>query len=177
MKKFLFSILSISLVYSSVVAQNQFEVIADADGSRILKGIISRDLVEKDTSYAKWWDNSLRGYTANTDAISILQKNKDSIQLLAFMGTWCEDSHFIIPKFYTLLDRAGFGKDKVSLIGVDRAKKTMGYLSESLNVINVPTVIVMKGGKEIGRVVEYGKYGLIDKEIGEIIKAADHSSH
>jgi hypothetical protein len=26
----------------------------------------------------------------------------------------------------------------------------------------------MKDGKELGRVVEYGKYGEIDKELGEI---------
>lgn len=157
--------------YISIFAQGQFEVIADRDGSRILKGIVSRDQIENDTAYAKWWDNSLRGYAPNQDAVGILQKNKDSIQLIAFMGTWCEDSHFIIPKFYTMLDKATYAKDKVSLIGVDRDKKTLGNLSESLNVKNVPTIIVMKNGKEIGRVVEYGKYGLIDKELGEIISA------
>ena len=33
----------------------------------------------------------------------------------------------------------------------------------------VPTIIVMKNGREIGRVVEYGKYGSFDKELGEIL--------
>ena len=36
-------------------------------------------------------------------------------------------------------------------------------------MVNVPTIIVMKDGKEIGRVVEYGKNGMFDKELGEII--------
>ena len=31
----------------------------------------------------------------------------------------------------------------------------------------------MKDGKEIGRVVEYGKYGAIDKELGEIVATAN----
>ena len=31
------------------------------------------------------------------------------------------------------------------------------------------TFIVMKGGKEVGRVIEYGKNGRWDKEIGEIV--------
>jgi thiol-disulfide isomerase/thioredoxin len=88
------------------------------------------------------------------------------------MGTWCDDSHFIIPKFYTLLDASGFSKDRVTLIGVDRAKKTLSHLAEALNIINVPTIIVMKDGKELGRVVEYGKYGLFDKELAEIINAS-----
>jgi hypothetical protein len=34
----------------------------------------------------------------------------------------------------------------------------------------VPTIIVMKSGKEIGRVVEYGKSGEWDKELLELIK-------
>jgi hypothetical protein len=87
------------------------------------------------------------------------------------MGTWCEDSHFIIPKFYALTDAAGFSQDRISLIGVDRNKKTLSHLTEALNVINVPTIIVLKNGKEAGRVVEYGKYGMFDKELGEIINS------
>jgi thiol-disulfide isomerase/thioredoxin len=92
------------------------------------------------------------------------------------MGTWCDDSRFIVPKFYSLLDAAGFPQDKVSLIGVDRSKKTLSHLAEALNIENVPTIIVMNNGKEIGRVVEYGKYGAFDKELGEIIASIPASA-
>jgi hypothetical protein len=54
-------------------------------------------------------------------------------------------------------------------LGVDRSKKTIQHLSEAFNILNVPTIIVLKDGKEIGRVVEYGKTGMFDKELGEII--------
>ncbi|MBK7291849.1 MAG: thioredoxin family protein [Chitinophagaceae bacterium] len=57
---------------------------------------------------------------------------------------------------------------------MDRAKKTLSHLTEALNITNVPTIIVMKNGKEIGRVVEYGKYGLFDMELGEILKKLDN---
>jgi len=85
------------------------------------------------------------------------------------MGTWCEDSQNIIPKFYSLLEAAAFSQDRVTLIGVDRQKKTYSHLAEALNITNVPTIIVMKSGKEMGRVVEFGKYGMFDKELGEIL--------
>ena len=29
--------------------------------------------------------------------------------------------------------------------------------------------IVMKNGKELGRIVEYGKYGMFDKELAEVV--------
>jgi thiol-disulfide isomerase/thioredoxin len=85
------------------------------------------------------------------------------------MGTWCEDSHFIIPKLFALTDAAGFSKDRITLIGVDREKKTLSHLSEALNITNVPTIIVFQNGKEAGRVVEYGKSGLFDKDLGGIL--------
>jgi thiol-disulfide isomerase/thioredoxin len=107
----------------------------------------------------------------NAQALQNLQQYKDSVQLLVFMGTWCEDSQNIIPKFFSLTEAAGFSMDRVTLIGVDRNKKTYSHLTDALNITNVPTIIVYKKGKELGRVVEYGKYGLFDKELGEILSA------
>ncbi len=151
-------------------SQNQYHVLVEKPNEKTLKGIISREVLLSDTSF-KWYAENLKGYKANAAAVEGLQKNKDSVQLLVFMGTWCEDSHTIIPKFYSLLDMAGFPQTRVTLIGVDRDKKTLSHLCEALNVTKVPTIIVMKNGKEMGRVVEFGKYGLFDMELGEILKA------
>ena len=82
-------------------------------------------------------------------------------------------NYFIIPKMFALADAAGFSQNRITLIGVDRAKKTLSPLADALNIKNVPTIIVMKNGKEVGRVIEYGKYGMFDKELGEIIKTID----
>jgi hypothetical protein len=39
------------------------------------------------------------------------------------------------------------------------------------NIKNVPTIIALKEGKEVGRVVEYGKTGKWDAEVAEIVKS------
>jgi hypothetical protein len=75
----------------------------------------------------------------------------------------------LVPVFYRLVDKAGYPDENITLIGVDRDKTTLDNLSTAFNIINVPTFIVMQDGKEVGRVVEYGKYGEIDKELGEIV--------
>jgi thiol-disulfide isomerase/thioredoxin len=151
-------------------SQSPYEVISEGPNEKTYKGIISRDILEMDTSF-KWYLENKNGYTPNADAVEGLKKNKDSIHLIAFMGTWCSDSHTIIPKFYSLLDLAGFPQEKVTLLGVDRKKTTYSDLTGALNVKNVPTIIVMKNGKEVGRVVEHGKFGLYDMELGSILKA------
>jgi len=51
----------------------------------------------------------------------------------------------------------------------DRAKTSLYNLHNLFHIVDVPTFIVMKDGKEVGRVVEYGKEGQIDKELGEIV--------
>lgn len=170
MKKILILIISIFLISTldgAIFAQSQAEISRDNDGTKILKGIISRNELEKDTAFS-WWAENLKGYTPQSQAVAELKKNQ-SIQFITFMGTWCDDSKFIVPKFYSLLDAAGFPQDRVTLIGVDRNKKTLSHLAEALNIENVPTIIVMNNGKEVGRVVEYGKSGAFDKDLEEII--------
>lgn len=166
MKKIILVITLFTVIAFTATAQS-YEVLNEG-GSRTYKGIINREIIEKDTSF-KWYNENKTGYTPFAKAVSGLKRNADSVQLLVFMGTWCGDSHNIIPKFYTLLDSAGFAANRVTMVGVDRSKKTSGHLAEALNVLNVPTIIVMKNGKETGRVVEYGKYGLFDIELAEIL--------
>lgn len=163
-------LVSILLLFLSTTlfAQHQYEVSRNSDNEKILKGILSRDLLSKDTAFA-WYAENEKGYTPFPNAVEALKKHPE-YELIVFMGTWCHDSHFIIPKFFKLIDASAFPADHITLIGTDENKKTISHLAEALGVINVPTIIVMKDGKELGRVVEYGKYGMFDMELAEVLK-------
>jgi thiol-disulfide isomerase/thioredoxin len=90
-------------------------------------------------------------------------------QLILFTGTWCHDSQQILPKYFALLEAAEFPEHKMTIIACDRQKNAPANIQRPLNVVNVPTLLVMKDGKEVGRIVEYGASGLVDKELAEII--------
>ena len=167
MQKFLFFLLFV-FVATIGFSQTQYEVLKDNNGGKILKGIISRDILANDSSF-KWYTQNLKPYPAGKEAVTTFGKHKDGVQLVIFLGTWCEDSHVIIPKLFPFLDAAVFSTDHVTLIGVDRNKKTVSHLTDAFNVKNVPTVIVMKEGKELGRVVEYGRTGMVENELAEIV--------
>jgi thiol-disulfide isomerase/thioredoxin len=164
-------LLLISFALPGLIAfsQSQYEVTIEGP-DKILKGVLSRELIQKDSTF-KWYAQNQQGYVPNADAVAAL-KAKSNLHFIVFGGTWCDDTRNILPKFFLLTDAAAIPAGNISVIGVDRRKKTLGNLAESLNVINVPTVIVLKDGKEIGRVVEYGKTGQWDKEIGEIAAQA-----
>lgn len=146
-----------------------YESFSERPGEKTLKGFLCREALTRDTSF-KWYGEGQKGYTPNKGALEGLRRLRDSIELLVFMGTWCEDSHQVIPKLYLLTDAAGFPGERITLIGVDRQKKTAGHLCEALAVTRVPTILVMKNGKETGRVVEFGRYGLFDLDLNEILK-------
>lgn len=168
MKKLIPVFILTSLFSTVTIAQNQYQVLVERQNEKSLKGIISRDALQNDTSF-HWFAENIKGYNPNSDAVTGLKKNADSVQLVVFMGTWCEDSHSIIPKFFALTDAAGFSKDRITLIGVDREKKTLSHLSEALNITNVPTIIVYQNGIEAGRIIEYGKSGMFDKDLAQIL--------
>jgi thiol-disulfide isomerase/thioredoxin len=166
MKKY-FSI-AILILFVNVVFAQAPEITRDASGNKVIKGFITKQELATDSAFA-WFAKNQEGYTPEQNALNALRANKDSINIIAFGGTWCGDTKNILPKFFVLADAAGLPQDRITLLGVDHSKKTIQHLSEAFGIINVPTIIVMKNGKELGRVVEYGHYGLFDKELGEII--------
>lgn len=165
----LFQILILILAVQTSFGQST-EVSNDGNGNKVLKGFISRQELATDSSFG-WFAQNIKGYTPYAAAVDALKGAKDSVYILAFGGTWCGDTKFILPKFYALTDAAGFPQDHITLLGVDHSKKTIQHLSEAFNVTLVPTFIVLKNGQEVGRVVEYGKAGMWDKELGEVVKA------
>lgn len=169
--KFLAAVLFLVLSFNSY-SQVQYEVSKDPqNGLKTLKGILSRELLLNDADFA-WMKNDISWYKPNADCVANLTTVKDTIQLIVFVGTWCEDSHIVFPQLLKMLDQVGFNAKRLTVIGVDRQKTTLGSLTQALNVTKAPTIMVMKGGKEIGRVEEFGKYGVYDQELAEVLAKA-----
>ena len=93
-------------------AQTEYEVSSDGT-NKILKGLVSRDLLENDTAF-KWFHQNQAGYTPNAETVSVLKAKGPQVQFIVFGGTWCEDTQNLLPKFYSLLDAASIPSDQVS---------------------------------------------------------------
>jgi len=167
MKRLLFIIALICAVCTSKAQFYQTQ--PDRDSSKMLIGFINDTMLNSDSSF-KWFAKAQKIYKPKEAVVRTLAANKDSINLMIFLGTWCEDSRFVIPRFYKIIDSAGFNKDKIPLIAVDRTKKDNHHITTALHVTNVPTIIVFKHGKELGRVVEYGETGRYDEEVAALLK-------
>jgi thiol-disulfide isomerase/thioredoxin len=136
--------------------------------TKVLKGIISRAVLESDPAFA-WFKDNMQYGTADAYAVDMFKQKSEKFSVLVFAGTWCQDSQNLLPKLYRLFDKSGYPENKVTLVVVDRKKASTNDLPQKWKLESVPTFIIIKDGKEIGRVVEYGKTGNMEKELAEIV--------
>ncbi len=156
-----------SCVSSKLSNQPNYKVVPDT-ATKVLRGIINRQILESDTSFSWFADNKRYG-DADISAVLALKKNGAKCSFVVLSGTWCHDSQNLVPKFYRLMDAGGIPDSKITLIALDRNKTTVQNLHSKYQVKAVPTFIVLVDGKEVGRVLEHGKTGYMEKELGEII--------
>lgn len=153
------------------VAQNAVEISRDANGSKVLKGLLTERELATDTAF-HWFVQNQQNFTPDAAVVKQYAALKDSLHFIVFGGTWCDDTKNLLPRFFATVHAAGIPDSSLTIIGVDRNKKTLFHLSGAFAVTHVPTLIALKNGKEIGRVVEYGRMGLPEKELAEMISAA-----
>lgn len=166
-----FIFLIFTLAHTLSNAQTEYAVSKDPKDTSVLifKGCLSVMILQNEPSF-KWYKSGMESYVPTADKISLLRHADSSVNFMVFGGTWCDDTQFILPRFLKWLRMASFPDSRITLFGVDRDKKTTGNISEAFQISRVPTIIVMKNGKEHGRIVEYGKTGSWDTELAEIIR-------
>ena len=87
-----------------------------------------------------------------TDQINL--SDLEDISVVIMFGTWCHDSKREVPRMLRILDSAGVGTEQLSLIGVDINKTEPKGREKLYNLRNTPTLILLKNGKEVGRIIE-----------------------
>ncbi|MEO8771727.1 MAG: thioredoxin family protein [Ferruginibacter sp.] len=169
MKQFLFVLVFTISVFTNVHAQTPYTSFKDDQQVTILNGIISKYILQNDPVF-NWYASNQSGYTPTVELINTLEAAKGKVSFVIFGGTWCDDTQFILPRFFKLQEKSGIPDSSISFFGVNRDKKTLGNFADVFKIKSVPTIIVLKDGKEVGRVVEYGKTGKWDIELGELVK-------
>ncbi len=137
------------------------------NGSVVLKGQITMGDLKNEETFA--WLKTNAAYSPDPVATQYLKENSEDYTLVVVMGTWCEDSQILVPKLYTTLTQALFPMDQVTIFGVDRTKDALNGEKAQYNIEKVPTIIVYKDGKEIGRIVEVATKS-VEEDLVNIIK-------
>lgn len=74
-----------------------------------------------------------------------------------FNAYWCDSCMDKLPLILKALAELGFDKSTMALHLVDEDKSEPAEYLERYDVFRVPTLVVLRNGKEIGRITEHPK--------------------
>lgn len=135
-------------------AQPQYKQIRDKDTKDLIfVGQIGFYDLEHEPEF-KWFNKGYADYEADKEVIKYLQQHLNSYDIVTVIGTWCEDSHDMIPKLYKVLKQADYDMNVHQMYALDLAKKGQYKEEEKYSIESVPTIILYKNGEEAGRIVE-----------------------
>jgi len=136
-------------------------------GELVYNGLTTFDDLEQEESFT-WLTEGAATYQPNGEKILYLLEKLPLYDMVVVMGTWCEDSHNMIPKLYKVLTEVEYPMEKLKMYGVDREKHSKTGEHEKYKVTNVPVVILLKDGKEAGRITELVKKS-VEADLADII--------
>lgn len=157
------------IIVISINAQEKNKLIVDEkSGKPMIIGYCDRT-VFADTNFAWWFNSEYDNYEFSKEVVDSIKENIDGVSFQIVMGSWCSDSRREVPRFFRILDEMKYDETLVTIIATDREKESPeGNMSE-LDIKFVPTIIVYKEEKEIGRITELPKVTL-EKDLLEILK-------
>ena len=160
-KNFLILSISIFTTFSFISADR-----ADKSKNNLLGDIQIQNLFTEYPLFKFRYDN----YEV-TDQINL--SDLEDISVVIMFGTWCHDSKREVPRMLRILDSAGVGTEQLSLIGVDINKTEPKGREKLYNLRNTPTLILLKNGKEVGRIIERPNVSLEADLIGLMTKSSE----
>ncbi len=147
-----------TIVFAQIKTPIINQEIITENGQAMLLGHCSISSLKKEP-YSTWFNSNFDNYVIDSATIEQIKPLLKKKKMDLFMGTWCGDSKYEVPRIIKILLAAGMDTVHLSIIavgnGVDMYKKSPQGEEAGLNIMRVPTLIVYEKKKEIGRFIEY----------------------
>ena len=114
------------------------------------------------------WKSICEHYTPDAKVVDQLRGAKPARVTIVF-ATWCGDSKRAVPRLLKALHEAANPLLQVELFGIGPDFLTPIETIRERRLTNVPTMIVERGGREIGRVVETPATDTVEHDVAIIL--------
>ena len=91
------------------------------------------------------------------------------VTLQVVLATWCGDSRQHVPRLLKSIAAAANPNVRVELTGIGPGFTTPMDVVVGQNITNVPTVIVRRGDRELGRIVETPAGASVESDVVDIV--------
>ena len=133
---------------------------AGASGSEgpILLGAVTRPEIEE--AMPDWLSEAMAA-EPDLEAADRLLQAVIGAEVVIYLRTWCDDSRRELARLWWALDSLGVDQpSQVSYVAVDRSMTEPADQVAGVDLIRVPTIVVKRGGNELGRIVEESPHGI-----------------
>ena len=133
-----------------------------------LVGVVTRQAIEE---HFPAWRDALQQATPDAEAARALASAPRGAEVHVYLGTWCGDSRREVTRLWKAIDMAGSALPfEIEYVGVDRAKQAPGGLLDGIDLQYVPTFVVKRNGREVGRIIESPPSGSIERDLGALLR-------
>jgi thiol-disulfide isomerase/thioredoxin len=150
-------LITLLICAAQTFAQNLYKEVESRNGGIDIVGHFSPEQL-KAPPFAEWFQTFYDYHEIDEAQIKDFEADLRHYHILVFMGTWCSDSQREIPGLMKIIEEAGFPDQQLKIIGVyDKGplyKTSPNGEHWGLQIKRVPTIIFLKDGKEVNRIVE-----------------------
>jgi thiol-disulfide isomerase/thioredoxin len=137
----------------------------------VLLGNLTREQVE--AAVPDWVQAEVEALPEKM-AVQALAAVPSGGEVTVYMGSWCSDSRREVSRLWRVLDESGGSLPcKITYIGVDPDKKEPVAMIAGSGLLYVPTFIVKRDGREVGRIVESSPHG-IEQDLLALLSGSAH---
>ena len=149
-------------------------------GGHLLGEILRTDIA----AHLPDWDGDYADYEPADVPLGVLAAVEEPVEIICVLGTWCHDSEREVPRFWKILDRAANPNLELTMFAVGRTGDTaadsvltgLGFDENpraTWGVEFVPTFVFMRGGRELGRIIEIPAASLEEDAAALVSRAPD----
>ncbi|WP_421874238.1 tetratricopeptide repeat protein [Marinoscillum sp.] len=153
-------ILAMFCMASLLYAQSAATYVNQRDETHLCGPITISDL----EAHGDWFHESYNDCTTELTNYKWKKSLKDT-EVDIYLGTWCGDSKYWVPKFLHLWDDLGLDRNQLNFIalydGQEKYKQGPNNEEAGLDIHRVPTFIFKENNKEYARIVEFPASDLV----------------
>jgi thiol-disulfide isomerase/thioredoxin len=159
----------ITLLLAGCGSSTEYTVHRKSETAVIITGTFNRSVLESDDLSKSWFTHYFTDYHVDDVTAAEIGRLQQDIRYVFIVGTWCGDSKREVPRMYKICDAAKIPEKRITLIGVDRSKNDERGTAKKYLLERVPTFIVLRNEREIGRIVET-PVETLEEDLLEILK-------
>ena len=146
--------------------------IEDHKGKIQLVGVITREAL-LEPPFNEWFSAVYQDYQPQKKILRNFKRKLRNYEIQAFFSTWCGDSRREVPRLLKILDKIHFPKERLHLVCLQQTpplyKQSPNHEEWGQRIHHVPTIILRKGGKEMGRIIERPINLTLEEDMQQII--------